>query len=204
MKNITILTLNQSGINDFAAARNQLLKTVRTKWVLFLDSDEILTKELEGEIEHAISSGHYDAYYLKRQDTFLGRVLKHGETGHAAFVRLARVGWGVWERPVHEVWHGKSPVGFLVNPILHHPHQSLASFLYKIDLYSTIESSYRYSQGKRAKLRHLFFYPIGKFIYNYLFRLGILDGVPGLIHALFMSFHSYLTWSKLYLLCKRS
>ena len=207
---LTIITLNSPGITNFAMARNELLAKVKTPWVLFLDSDETLSSALESEIDLAINhepSTIYSAFAIPRLDTFLGRELKHGETGSAQFVRLARRDYGLWIRPVHEVLvpvgarHGSpAKIGVLKNPILHTPHPTIASFLDKINLYSTLEADYRFKQGIKSSLCKIALYPLAKFKWNYIFKLGFLDGVPGAIMAIMMSFHSYLTWTKLYLL----
>jgi glycosyltransferase involved in cell wall biosynthesis len=197
---LTIITLNTPEITDFAAARNVELAKAKTDWVLYLDSDEKLSPELESEIESAIQSNQFDAYAVARLDTFLGRELRHGEPGHTRLIRLAKKDFGTWERPVHEVWVGKGKVGELQNPLLHHSHESINSFLDKINKYSELEADYRYSQGVRSSLWKIAVYPIAKFKWNYLIRRGVLDGVPGTIMAIMMSFHSYLTWTKLYLL----
>lgn len=203
---LTIITLNTPDITDFAGARNSELKKAKTEWVLFVDTDEKVTPELKQEILSVIhdpSSSLYSAYRIRRLDTFLGRELRHGETGHAYFVRLSRRDWGVWQRPVHEVWMGSGNIGTLQNPLLHHPHATLSDFLAKINKYSSIEAEYRYKSGLKSSLFKIWFYPLAKFVWNYLFRLGFLDGVPGAIMAIMMSFHSYLTWTKLFLLQKK-
>lgn len=200
MNTLTIITLNQPGITDFAAARNAELIKATTPWVLFLDSDETLTPALAREIESAIQSDQYVAYYLARRDTFLGRRLQYGETGHTKLIRLAKRDFGQWERPVHEIWVGKGRVGELHNPLLHAPHPTVSSFLTKINHYSTLEAAYRYHHGVKSSLFQIFVYPLAKFKLNYFFRLGFLDGVPGAIMAIMMSLHSYLTWTKLYVL----
>lgn len=200
MKNVTIITISESGITDFAEIRNRQLAGVKTPWAFFLDTDEILTPELESEIVAATKSDEFDAYYVPRVDKFLGTVLHHGETGKAKFVRLAKTSYGKWERPVHEVWVGEGSVGILHNPILHNGHPTIASFLDKINYYSELEAAYRKKLGHKSSLFKIFFYPLAKFKYNYFFKAGFLDGVPGVIMAIMMSFHSYLTWTKLYLL----
>lgn len=205
--NLTIITLNTPNITDFAAARNAELAKAKTPWVFFVDSDESITPGLKTEILKAIENKEYEAYYIRRLDTFMGRELRHGETGHAKFIRLARKDFGQWVRPVHEVWapvgaRRGSPVkiGVLKNPLLHHPHENISSFLDKINTYSTLEAQYRYNQRIKSSLFKIAIYPLAKFKWNYLFKLGFLDGVPGAIMAIMMSFHSYLTWTKLYLL----
>lgn len=200
MKGLTIITLKALGITDFSTARNTELAKAQTDWVLFLDSDETLSPELEKEIKSAIQVNRFDAFYIRRLDTFLGRELSHGDPGHTKLVRLARKDYGKWVRPVHEVWQGSGEVGELKNPILHHPHQTIASFLDKINRYSTLESEYRFKESIKSSLFKIAVYPIAKFVWNYFFLLGFLDGAPGTIMAIMMSFHSYLTWTKLYLL----
>lgn len=203
--NLTILTLKGKNIVDFAAARNALLATVKTTWVLYLDSDEELSPELVSEIKTVINNPHaLSAYRLIRQDYFMGRVLHGGEVAHTPVLRLARRDYGHWIRPVHEVWvptdSSNNPVGQLKHPLFHRPHSDLKSFWNKIDRYSEIEATYRYSLGITSSIFHIFFYPLGKFLQNYLIRRGYRDGVVGFIHATLMSFHSYATWTKLYLL----
>ncbi len=200
MKNLTIVTINEPGITDFSTVRNSALAKVKTTWTLFLDSDETMTSELEKEIQAAIQSPEFDAYYLPRKDIFLGREINHGETGNAKFIRLAKTDYGRWERSVHEIWVGKGRVGTLRNPIIHSGHKDVASFLDKINTYSELEAKYRFDHGIKSNLFKIALFPLAKFKYNYFLKLGFLDGVPGTIMAIMMSFHSYLTWTKLYLL----
>lgn len=207
--NLTIITLKESSITDFAVVRNSELAKVKTDWVLYVDSDETISKELEEEICLAVASKDYDAYYLRRIDKFLGRELQHGETGNAKFVRLAKKDFGEWIHPVHEKWVPRSAdfplrIGTLKNPIFHSSHPTISSFLDKINNYSTLDAQYRFSQGKKSSLFKIALYPLVKFKVNYLFKLGFLDGVPGAIMAIMMSFHSYLTWTKLYLLWRQN
>lgn len=201
--NLTLLTLNTPNITDFASERNNLLSKVTTDWALFVDSDEIISPELELEIKSVLKSPHssyYSAYRIKRLDNFLGRSLKHGETGNASFVRLAKRDWGRWVGAVHEKWVGKGLVGTLKQPLLHTPHPTLSNFVVKINNYSTLAANERKKQGIKSSFIHILLYPIGKFALNYLVKLGFLDGVPGLIHSLMMSWHSFQTHTKNYLL----
>jgi glycosyltransferase involved in cell wall biosynthesis len=202
IKNLTIITLDSPAITDFATARNTALAGVKTPWVLFLDSDETLTPELEEEISQVCSQkdNAYSAYCLRRLDTFMGRQLRHGETGHAKFIRLAKKDFGKWERPVHETWRGNGKVGELKYPLLHDSHPQISTFLDKINRYSTIDAKYRFDRGQKSSLVKIALYPIIKFKLNYFLRLGFMDGLPGAVMAIMMSFHSYLTWTKLYLL----
>jgi len=57
--------------------------------------------------------------------------------------------------------------------------------------------------GVKSSFFRIIANPLGKFFQNYLGRLGFLDGMPGIIVALMMSFHSFLARAKLYMLYKK-
>ena len=45
MQKLSIITLNEPNITDFARARNKELDGADSEWVLFVDSDEKITRE---------------------------------------------------------------------------------------------------------------------------------------------------------------
>ncbi|KKU89014.1 MAG: Glycosyltransferase involved in cell wall biogenesis [Microgenomates group bacterium GW2011_GWF2_47_9] len=197
-----VVVIEKPSISDYAAARNEGIKKSRGEWVLFVDADETVPPELAKEIAHKITSTIYTSYYLKRLDTFLGRTLYHGENGALKIIRLAKRTAGTFSRPIHEVWQVKGRIGTLHHPLIHYPHPSLAVFLDKINRYSSLEAEYRHSRKIKSSLFHILFFPPAKFIKNYLLLAGFLDGMPGAVMAIMMSLHSFLTWTKLYLLPK--
>ena len=72
MKNLQILTLNKPNITDFSEVRNELLKNAKSDWVLFLDSDEVLSEALKKEIKN-LDPKDYVSFYIKRKIIFLGK-----------------------------------------------------------------------------------------------------------------------------------
>jgi glycosyltransferase involved in cell wall biosynthesis len=183
--------------SDFAAQRNYALSKAKQGWVLFLDADETLSLPLLDEIKRAIESPKYNGYYIRRDDVFLGKKLKHGETQNTYLLRLAKKGSGIWVRPVHEYWQ-VNKAKRLKHPILHYPHQTISSFISKINSYTTIEASYRKSKNQKISLTEIIFYPLGKFLYNHIFKLGFLDGFPGFVMSFMMSLHSFMVRVKMF------
>lgn len=129
-----------------------------------------------------------------------GRCLKHGETNRVRLLRLARKEAGVWRRPIHEVWQVSGKTGELKNPLLHYPHPNVAQFLEEINWYSSLNANYLFEHGVRINGGQIIAYPLAKFFLNYFWRLGCLDGTAGIVMALMMSFHSFLTRAKLWTL----
>jgi len=184
--------------NDFAQQHNYGLKQAKGEWVLFVDADERITPALAKEIKLEIKKNERFAFVFKRQDFFMGKRLKYGETSKVRLLRMAKKN-GEWVRPVHEVWKTKWHTKTLKNPILHYPHSTISEFLKHVNFFSTLHTKALREEGIEFSLFRLIFNPIGKFLQNYIWRLGFLDGMPGLIMALMMSFHSFLARAKLYL-----
>jgi glycosyltransferase involved in cell wall biosynthesis len=190
--------------NDFAAQRNWVMGQTKNEWVLFIDSDEILSQELQNELKKMAfqQQNQITCYRLKRHDTFMGTSVTHGEVSDAAqkgIIRLVRKGTGSWKGQVHEMWTVASGTeGRLINALRHEPHPTVALFLKKINTYSTIRAKELFSKKQTVSWFHLLLYPIGKFLYTYFLKMGFLDGPSGFIYSFMMSFHSFLVRAKLY------
>ncbi len=187
---------------NFAAQRNFGLEQVRGEWVLFVDADEIISPTLRDEIKSEVRSTKFEinGYLFKREDMLWGRKLRYGEVGNIQLLRLARKGSGIWKRRVHEYWDVRGKVGELKNPLLHFPHQTLNEFVKDIEFYSTLHAQQKKDDNERSSIVKIVLWPLAKFTKDWILKGGFLDGVPGLIHALLMSLHSFLAWSKLWLL----
>lgn len=189
--------------NDFASQRNFGISKSQGNWYFFVDSDEIVSPQLAEEIKAVIGIRYptlakQASYKIKRQDWFLGKKLKFGETNRNWLIRLVEKGSGHWTGKVHEVWQTRKPVGKLKNKLNHQQNDSIESFFNKINYYSSVRAKEIFEKGQCLNHLKLLIWPIGKFIHNYLVKLGFLDGFPGLALALLMSFHSLSVRIKLY------
>ncbi len=182
---------------DFSAQRQFGVDIAINDWILWLDPDETPDYKLITYLQ-SFNPNNESAFLIPRIDYFEGKLLKHGETGHSCFIRLFNRKYGKFIGKVHEVWFSSTPASNLKYDIYHHSHPNLKSFLEKINFYSEIRSLELYQQGINPSLFQIIFYPIGKFIINYWLKLGFLDGTPGIIMAITMSFHSFLVRAKLW------
>jgi len=195
----------EHSLEDFSSQRNFGISKASGEWILFVDADERISEPLAFEISNVISNwagvtvNDCKGYYIYRNDTVWEKELKHGESG-IKLLRLARNGSGKWKGMVHEKWKINGKTGILKNPIIHYPHQTISEFLTEINFYTGLKAKELYSKKKKINALEVFLFPSGKFISNYFFKKGILDGIPGLVHALIMSFHSFLVRGKLWLM----
>jgi hypothetical protein len=71
------------------------------------------------------------------------------------------------------------------------------TYLAKQNRYSTLAAEAALARGKRANVIHLLMSPLMRFIKFYFLRLGLLDGVPGLVHILIGCTASFAKYAKM-------
>lgn len=191
MNNVEIITLKKSGITDFAAERNLLLNAAKKEWVLFLDTDEILSNELKNEISD-LDAKDFNGFYIKRKIIFLGK-----EIGEDRVLRLGKKGAGKWVRKVHEIWKIRGKVGTLRNYIIHNTVDNLHEYIERINKYSGLHAEENIKEGKTPGLCKIIIFPKLKFLQN------LLTG-RGFVFSMLQSFHSFLGWAKAWELTRKT
>ncbi len=196
-KRIKVKIFERGLFNNFAEQRNFGITKTTNNWILWLDADEKPSNNLIRFLNH-IDNLEYKNYAFKRKDVFINHELNHGENANQYFLRFFNKRHGCFTGAVHEIWQTSKEVKSKKIHIHHYSHQSLKSFIKKINFYSDIRAQELYDQNQKSSLFQIIFYPLGKFIQDYFFKLGFLDGTPGIIMALGMSFHSFLVRAKLW------
>jgi glycosyltransferase involved in cell wall biosynthesis len=189
----------------FAAQKNFAISQCTGEWILTLDADEELSPELQQQIRLTISANPpSDAFYLKRRNLFLGRWIKHGGFYPDAKLRLFRRSTAnlaptpqFQERPVHETIPFAGASGTLNFDIIHHAYPTLSTYIEHMDRYSSLGAQVlidkkRVSANIFTFIAQILVVPQLGFAWNYIFRLGFLDGREGLLLHLYHA--SYTSW----------
>ncbi|KKQ27169.1 MAG: Glycosyl transferase family 2 [Candidatus Levybacteria bacterium GW2011_GWA2_37_36] len=192
-------------LDNFSNQRNFGITKASGEWMLFVDADERVSGALAFEISNVLSSwtneidNEYKGFYIPRFDVIWGKELRYGDSG-VKLLRLAKKNAGKWEGLVHEKWKINGKIGSLKNRIIHYPHQTISEFLSEINFYTALRAKELYSRKIKVNILSIILYPSCKFVLNYFLKKGLLDGIPGLMQALLMSFHSFLVRGKLRLM----
>jgi glycosyltransferase involved in cell wall biosynthesis len=183
----------------FAAQKNSALEKCTCDWILSLDADESLSDELAKEIWQLLEQDPpFDGYQLPRRNLFLGRWIRFGGFYPDRKLRLFRRGAAEFEaRPVHETLHFVGNPGKLGGDMVHDAYPTLETYIAHMDRYSTLGADHARLQGKSCRALWPFVVnvvanPAATFLYNYVFRLGFLDGREGFLLHLYHSI--YVSW----------
>lgn len=169
-------------------------------WILLLDADERVTPELSAAIQ-TIIVGHspFLSYSIPRKNIFCGQWLKHAGWWPDRVVRLFKKGSArMSDRLVHEALEVDGQIGVLSDPLLHFSNRDLSQTLEKINHYSSAGAEQLYKRGISASLFKALAHATWAFANNYVFRLGVLDGVPGLVQAITDAVNTLFKYLKLW------
>jgi len=179
--------------------KNFALELCRNDWVLCLDADERVSKELYEEIKSVLNSGTADGYSMPRKVFYINRWIKHCGWYPAPKVRLVKkdkARWGGVDPHDRLFVEGKTEK--LKGDIYHLSFDSIYDHLKTIDNFTRVGAEEAFKNGKRANLLDITARPLFTFIKMYFIKLGFLDGVAGLIVCLLSSFHTYTKYQRLY------
>ncbi|AXC10361.1 glycosyl transferase, family 2 [Acidisarcina polymorpha] len=197
-------------------------------WIFTLDADEVATPELSAEIQTLLnhsgngvvsqpirtadqssrlrhSEPQYDAYWIPRLNLILGRWMWHGGVYPDPKLRLFRRGTARLREDTepHATPKWDGPAGRLKSHMLHYAYPNLAMYLEHMDRYSTASVPLMLRRGKTSQslpefVLNMFLNPLATFLYNYVFRLGFLDGREGFLfhlnHSVYVNWKYVKAW----------
>lgn len=178
------------------------IKQAKTDWVLILDVDERITKELSEEIKKlfAFNSSLFTHYKLPRKNIFgKKKWIKYGGWWPDYQIRLINKKYFInWPRRIHSTPIVKGSCGILKNPLLHYFHGNLEKMVEKTLIFEDIESDLLYKAGKKANTIIFFRKYIAEIWKRMFKKIGFLDGIIGVIESIYQAFSKTITYLLLY------
>lgn len=187
------------------------------KWVFILDADERITPELRDELIALAKSDPMEVgFYVNRVVIFMGREVRHGGLYPSWNLRFFKRGKCRYEdREVHEHMIADGGTRYMKHEMLHIRRETMDVYFAKHIRYADLESDewvrMKLGQSKSAAAEKLFgrtmrlrqwlrrdIWPITpgrpfvRFVYQYLYKLGFLDGKAGWHLAQLMFSYEYM------------
>ena len=184
LQNLKNVKTIQRKFKNFADQRNFALQQANQDWVLFIDADERITENLKDEIYNELNnSDSIVAFMVKRHYFFKQKRIRFSGFQTDSTYRLFQNGKVKYieDKIVHEMPEIDGKSKLLKNNMLHYCFDSAAHYKSKMEHYAKLKALELFNKGKKSNNYNLYARPVIKFLTNYIFRLGFLDGKEGLI-----------------------
>jgi len=204
---------------NFSRWRNQGAKSAKNEWLLYIDTDERVTKSLRDEISSEVLNppkrhlgdgvlkhlrgGGTNAYYLPRKNYFLGKEFKTVYPDYQLRL-IKKKALAGWRGKIHELPKVKGRIGKLKNPLIHLSHRSLESSIKNTLNWSKLEAENRLKAGHPKMtgwrfLRIIFTGFYQQFVKKRVWR----EGTEGVIEGIYQMFSLFITYVRLWEMQRR-
>jgi glycosyltransferase involved in cell wall biosynthesis len=165
----------------FAAQKNFATRQAQHDWILSLDADEELDAVAQAAVLRWKTAEPAAAgYKFARRARYLGRWIFHSGWYPDFKLRLFDRRRGQWRGEyVHESVALDGPVETLSGEILHYTCDSRGEHRERIEFYTDLAAREMFDRGDRVNFLWGALAPPWTFLQSYVFRLGVLDGIPG-------------------------
>ncbi len=192
------VTIYQKEFNGFGPAHNSASSLAKHDWILSVDSDEILSKELVEEIL-ALPLSPSCVYAIHRHNYYHGKQIKWCGWYPETTIRLYnRNTTSFSEAMVHEgVIKEGHKVITLKNPMRHYPYESLSDFLIKMERYSSLFAK-QYRKKRKSSPLIAIGHGASAFLKSYILKRGFLGGYEGFLISAYNGHTAFYKYLKLY------
>lgn len=186
---------------DFREQKSLAMSLAANDWVLEIDSDERVSDAMRESILRLTPGdfARHAGFAFPRRTRFWGKWLRFGSMYPDWKERLYDRRRGAWsEGSVHERFVLRGPAKRLPGPILHEQDLDLAEYVARTARYATLSAGDQFLRGKRASWHHVTVRPVYTFVYRYVLRLGVLDGIQGVVVSAMGAVGTFLKYLRLY------
>jgi glycosyltransferase involved in cell wall biosynthesis len=185
--------------DGYGSQKNFATEQASNDWILSLDDDEILTPELQHEIQNLnLSTTDYQGFKIPRSLIFLGKLLRFSGEYKRLTLRLFNRKYGNWNAEyVHESVEVNGKIGTLKHQILHDSYRDLTDYFNKFNKYTSLGAKTLAERGKTASSFKIISRFPTTFLKIYLLKGSCLDGYAGFMWALLTAMNPVVKYAKL-------
>jgi len=164
--------------------KNRALTLAKNEWVLSLDADEAPDEELLNNIKNVLKNPKAEAYYFNRLTNYLGKWIRHSGWYPDQKLRLLKKSKGRWAgiNPHDKIEMDQGiKAQYIKGELLHYSYYSIEQHIDHINKFTTIGAFEAHKKGRKPNMAIAIVKSTWKFIRDYFFKLGILDGYYGFV-----------------------
>ena len=197
----------ETGWDGYGINKNKGITVAKNDWILNLDADEAIDEEMKITLLELDLQDDNLIFEFKFKNFFVGKWIRYGEWSGDKHVRLfnrKKIRWN--DVAVHEslVLPPGIQTKLLKGNILHYTSRGIDDYISKTIAYAKLNAAKYHRQGKQAGFFKLRLAPGLTFFHHYILRLGFLDGWEGYLIAKTTAWYTFLKYSYLKEMNKRS
>jgi len=179
---------------NFAHTHNFGAEKASGDWLLFVDADERVSKQLHQQIQQTLQHPSCDAYQIPRQNFIMGKVLRHGGWYPDLVTRLIKKDkLDKWVGELHEYPLIKGSTGKLSAPLYHLSHRGLNWMLDKTKNYTYLYAQILYKENHpKVGVKNFFGAMAREFYFRAVKKSGWRDGFVGWLEIIYQTFNAFL------------
>lgn len=183
----------------YSQQKNFANSMARHDHILSIDADEALSEGLKASILELKENWTRDAYSMNRLTNYCGRWIRHGSWYPDRKLRLFDRTKGLWAGTIHESFALKegARTGFVAGDLLHYSYYNISDHFRQANHFTDITAQEAYLEGKKAGIFMVLFSPCVKFIRDYVFLAGFMDGYYGFIVCRISAQATFMKYTKL-------
>lgn len=181
--------------------KNYAMDLANFEYVLSLDADEALSAELSYSIKEIKKNFIADGYRFNRLTNYCGHWVRHCGWYPDTKLRLVKKEKAKWKgvNPHDILKLDNDGLGsFLNGNLLHYSYDSISDHINQTNKFTTIAANECYNRGVRSNIFKIVTRPFFKFLRDYIYKLGFLDGRYGFIICFINSLSALLKYSKIH------
>ena len=170
--------------------------------ILSIDADEVLSKELQNSVKEIKKEAENKnrVFEVSRLTNYCGHWIRHCGWYPDRKIRIFDRRSVRWQGDfVHETLSLPQKVEIirLKGDLLHYSYKNASDHVKQFDKFTTLTAMEANKKGKNVSLIGLMMRPKWKFIRDFVFKLGFLDGYAGYRVCKMSSFATFLKYAKL-------
>lgn len=183
----------------YSQTKNYANSLAENDWILSLDADEALSKELIDSIKKVKGGTEKTFCSFNRLTNYCGKWIRHGGWYPDKKIRIFDRTIARWEGQIHEklVFPDSVKVKQLKGDCFHYSYYSIEEHKRQTEKFSTLSAKDLFEKGKRISQPMIYLKTGAKFIGDFILKLGFLDGYKGFIVSKISASAVLLKYSKL-------
>ena len=190
----------QHDFDGHVQQKNRALQSCSYNWVICLDADEVISKELRESIQSIDTEKiEYKGFYVPRRVFYLGKWINYSGWYPDYKMRFFDKRFGRWEgvNP-HDKVNVRGKTATLRGDLLHYSYENISAHLIQMDRFTDIQACEYEKMGEKPSVINFTLRPLYKFIKSFIIKRGFMDGMRGFIIASMGAFYVFMKFLKLY------